>query len=61
MPVELNARDACYGFWMLAPSLNAIDTFVDALWLEDGLSRNTLADQQPALALDDTAEHHLQA
>ena len=75
MPVELNARDACYGFWMLAPSLNAIDIFVDALWLEDGLSRNTLAayrrdltlyaqwlaDQQPALALDDTAEHHLQA
>ena len=60
---------------MLTHSLNAIDAFVDALWLEDGLSRNTLAayrrdltlyaqwlaDQQPALALDDTAEHHLQA
>jgi len=59
---------------MLAPSLNAIDAFVDALWLEDGLSRNTLAAyrrdltlyaqwlaaQQPALALDATAEHHLQ-
>ncbi|MBV7427743.1 MULTISPECIES: site-specific tyrosine recombinase XerD [unclassified Acidovorax] len=59
---------------MLAPSLNAIDAFVDALWLEDGLSRNTLAAyrrdltlyaqwlaaQQPALALDGTAEHHLQ-
>ncbi|RZJ14277.1 MAG: site-specific tyrosine recombinase XerD [Acidovorax sp.] len=58
---------------MLAPSLNAIDAFVDALWLEDGLSRNTLAAyrrdltlysqwlaaQQPALALDDTAEQHL--
>ena len=58
---------------MLAPSLNAIDAFVDALWLEDGLSRNTLAayrrdltlysqwlaTQQPALALDDTAEQHL--
>ena len=60
---------------MLAASLTAIDTFVDALWLEDGLARNTLAayrrdltlygtwlaGQQPALALDDTAEHHLQA
>ena len=59
---------------MLPTSLTAIDTFVDALWLEDGLSRNTLAayrrdltlyaqwlaDQQPPLALDDTAEHHLQ-
>ena len=55
------------------PSLDAIDTFVDALWLEDGLSRNTLAayrcdltlyaqwlaQQLPALALDDTQEHHL--
>ena len=60
---------------MLSSSLPAIDTFVDALWLEDGLSRNTLAayrrdltlyaqwlaQQTPALALDDTAEHHLQA
>ena len=27
---------------MLAASLTAIDTFVDALWLEDGLSKNTL-------------------
>ena len=59
---------------MLPASLNAIDTFVDALWLEDGLSRNTLAayrrdlalyaqwlaEQHPPLALDDTAEHHLQ-
>lgn len=58
---------------MLATSQTAIDAFVDALWLEDGLSRNTLAAyrrdlalyaqwlaaQQPALALDDTAEHHL--
>lgn len=56
------------------PSLDAIDTFVDALWLEDGLSRNTLAayrrdltlyahwlaQQLPALALDGTQEHHLQ-
>ena len=60
-------------FWMLEDSLRAIDTFVDALWLEDGLSRNTLAayrrdltlyaqwlaQQQPPLALDATAEMHL--
>lgn len=60
---------------MLADSQNAIDTFVDALWLEDGLSRNTLAayrrdltlcaqwlaQQVPPLALDAVAEHHLQA
>ena len=58
---------------MLTHSLNAIDAFVDALWLEDGLSRNTLAayrrdltlyaqwlaEQRPPLALDATAEHHL--
>ncbi|WP_367067814.1 site-specific tyrosine recombinase XerD [Oryzisolibacter sp. LB2S] len=58
---------------MLAESQNAIDLFLDALWLEDGLSRNTLAAyrrdlllyaqwlaaQQPPLALDATAEHHL--
>ena len=58
---------------MLDDSLRAIDTFVDALWLEDGLSRNTLAayrrdltlyaqwlaQQQPALALDATEEAHL--
>ena len=64
---------ACYCFSMSDASLNAIDAFVDALWLEDGLSRNTLAAyrrdlalyaqwlaaQQPPLALDDTAEHHL--
>ena len=56
-------------------SQNAIDLFIDALWLEDGLSRNTLAAyrrdltlyaqwlaaQDEALALDATAEHHLQA
>lgn len=60
---------------MLTPSQNAIDTFIDALWLEDGLSRNTLAayrrdltlyaswlaQQDPPLALDTTAEHHLHA
>ncbi|WP_103018642.1 site-specific tyrosine recombinase XerD [Alicycliphilus denitrificans] len=58
---------------MLPESQNAIDSFLDALWLEDGLSRNTLAAyrrdlslyagwlaaQQPPLALDATAEHHL--
>ncbi|CAN7581140.1 site-specific tyrosine recombinase XerD [Acidovorax sp. LjRoot117] len=52
---------------------SAIDAFIDALWLEDGLSRNTLAAyrrdltlyaqwlaaQQPAVALDETAERHL--
>ena len=56
-------------------SQNAIDLFIDALWLEDGLSRNTLAAyrrdltlyarwlaaQEETLALDATAEHHLQA
>ena len=53
---------------------DAIDAFVDALWLEDGLSRNTLAayrrdltlyaqwldEQHSPLVLDETAEHHLQ-
>ncbi len=59
---------------MLPDSQTAIDLFLDALWLEDGLSRNTLAayrrdltlyaqwlaQQQPPLVLDATAEHHLQ-
>ncbi|GAA6118371.1 site-specific tyrosine recombinase XerD [Acidovorax sp. FG27] len=58
---------------MLATSQTAIDTFIDALWLEDGLSRNTLAayrqdltlyaawlaERTPALALDATAEDDL--
>ncbi len=58
----------------LQTSLSAIDVFVDALWLEDGLSRNSLAayrrdltlyaqwlaQQQPAQTLDGTSEHHLQ-
>ncbi|GAD20760.1 site-specific tyrosine recombinase XerD [Acidovorax sp. MR-S7] len=58
---------------MLPESQNAIDLFIDALWLEDGLSRNTLAAyrrdlsmyaqwlaaQEPVLALDATQEHHL--
>ena len=59
---------------MLAESQNAIDQFIDALWLEDGLSRNTLAAyrrdlslyaawlaaQEPALALDASREGQLQ-
>ncbi|MDD2713705.1 MAG: site-specific tyrosine recombinase XerD [Simplicispira sp.] len=59
---------------MLHASQTALDTFLDALWLEDGLSRNTLAAyrrdmwlyaqwlaaQAPPLALDDTTELHLQ-
>jgi integrase/recombinase XerD len=36
---------------MLAASLTAIDTFVDALWLEDGLARNTLAAYRRDLTL----------
>ncbi|GKS75809.1 site-specific tyrosine recombinase XerD [Acidovorax sp. SUPP950] len=59
---------------MLPESQTSIDTFIDALWLEDGLSRNTLAayrrdmtlyaqwlaEQPSALAIDSTQEHHLQ-
>ena len=59
---------------MLPDSQTAIDLFLDTLWLEDGLARNTLAayrrdltlyaqwlaQQQPPLVLDATAEHHLQ-
>lgn len=59
---------------MLHASQTALDTFLDAVWLEDGLSRNTLAAyrrdvwlyaqwlaaQTPPLALDDTTELHLQ-
>ena len=59
----------------LQTSLSAIDAFVDALWLEDGLARNTLAAYRRDLTLyaqwlaaqaqpqvlDDSAEHHLQA
>ena len=55
-------------------SLPRIDAFIDALWLEDGLSSNTLAayrrdlagysawlDQAaPGTGLDGTVEHHLQ-
>ncbi len=58
---------------MLPDSQSAIDAFIDALWLEDGLSRNTLAAyrrdlsmygdwlaaQEPPLAVDATEEHHL--
>jgi len=51
---------------------SAIDTFIDALWLEEGLSRNTLAAyrrdlalysawlQARQLSLDASAEHDLQ-
>ncbi|QBK06660.1 site-specific tyrosine recombinase XerD [Hylemonella gracilis] len=35
----------------LATSLDAVDTFIDALWLEEGLSRNTLAAYRRDLAL----------
>ncbi|GKS90469.1 site-specific tyrosine recombinase XerD [Acidovorax sp. SUPP2539] len=59
---------------MLPESQTSIDTFIDALWLEDGLSRNTLAayrrdmtlyaqwlaEQPSALAIDGTQEYHLQ-
>ena len=60
---------------MLQLSQTAIDTFVDTLWLEDGLSRNTLAAyrrdlllcaqwlaaQPEPLALDQCGEAQLQA
>ena len=36
---------------MLPQSQNAIDLFIDALWLEDGLSRNTLAAYRRDLSL----------
>jgi len=57
---------------MWPDSQSAIDRFVDALWLEDGLSNNTLAAyrrdltlfadwlQAQGAALDDTTEPHLQ-
>lgn len=59
----------------LATSQEAIDRFVDALWLEDGLARNTLeayrrdlrlyttwlAAQDPPRTLDDSREADLQA
>jgi len=58
----------------LPASLDALDLFMDALLLEDGLSRNTLAayrrdltawgrwlaHQQPPLALDAAGERELQ-
>lgn len=60
---------------MFQSSQNALDAFIDALWLEDGLSRNTLsayrrdvaiyaqwlAVQPEPLALDQTSEEDLQA
>ena len=59
----------------MSESQNAIDQFIDALWLEDGLSRNTLAayrrdlsmyaewlaSEHPDVELDQSAEAHLQA
>ena len=35
----------------LEPSLDAIDRFIDALWIEDGLSANTLAAYRRDLTL----------
>ena len=59
---------------MLADSQEVIDRFADALWLEDGLSANTLAayrrdlaqfshwlSEHQGLVLLQTQEHHLQA
>ena len=57
-----------------APGAAEVDAFIDALWLEDGLSPNTLAayrrdlllyaawlHAEHGLALPQTQEHHLQA
>jgi integrase/recombinase XerD len=58
---------------MISASDTAIDAFIDALWLEEGLSRNTLAayrrdlalyarwlaEKHPGQALDTTGEAHL--
>ena len=61
---------------MHAQSQSSIDAFIDALWLEDGLSRNTLAayrrdlslyslwlgaQEQQHCPLDATGENHLKA
>ncbi len=61
---------------MQSASQSSIDSFIDALWLEDGLSKNTLAayrrdlslyadwlglEQQAGLKLDDTREANLNA
>jgi len=59
---------------MLPASRQALDAFLDALWLEDGLSKNSLqsyasdlgqycrwlAAQNPPVAIDDTTEQLLQ-
>jgi integrase/recombinase XerD len=55
-------------------SQSSIDAFIDALWLEDGLSSNTLSAyrrdlslyalwlvKEPGRQIDDTEEHHLKA
>jgi integrase/recombinase XerD len=59
---------------MQAPSQSSIDTFIDALWLEDGLSKNTLeayrrdlslyadwlgTQEQGGRSIDDTGEDDL--
>ncbi len=61
------------GLASVQASAQAIDTFVDALWLEEGLSRNTLAAYRrdltlyahwlaaQGLTLNDTLELHLQS
>ncbi len=59
---------------MLADSISRIDTFVDALYLEEGLSKNTLAAYRRDLSMfgewmevherqsiDHAQEHHIQA
>ena len=58
---------------MLAASSQAIDQFIDALWLEEGLSKNSLSAYrrdlsllagwlaQQGMALDAALEHHLNA
>ena len=79
----MKKADACVGFGWAVPGWGLLDgglaaqfgdVLLDALLLEDGLSRNTLAAyrrdltafarwlarEQPPLALDATAEVHLQ-
>jgi integrase/recombinase XerD len=67
-PRKLHSMKAC-----LVTSTAAVDAFIDALWLEQGLSPNTLAAYrrdlslyakwlaERARSLNDTAEHDLQA
>ena len=70
-PVNLPSDGASPGH-AAPPALPAVDTFIDALWLEDGLARNTLDAYRRDLSLYaawlltthglpvlDTREHHL--